>query len=119
VARWRLKPLDIPLAVVLSAAAVVPWMLPGKPGATAVVTYPGGELRVGLDEERTLVLEGPVGETVVRIGGGRAWVESSDCPQKLCVKMGMIDRAGEAVWCVPNCVGVRIEGESGVDAVTR
>jgi len=46
-------------------------------------------------------------------------VESSDCPQKLCVKMGKIDRAGEAVWCVPNCVGIRIEGGTGVDAVTR
>ncbi|OGD78493.1 MAG: hypothetical protein A2Y64_09445 [Candidatus Coatesbacteria bacterium RBG_13_66_14] len=118
-ARWRLKPLDIPLAVALSAAAAIPWMLPEEPGATAVVTYPGGEIRVGLDEERTLVLEGPVGETVVRIEGGRAWVESSDCPQKLCVKMGGIDKAGEAVWCVPNGVGVRIEGEGGVDAVTR
>jgi len=118
-ARWRLKPLDIPLAVVLSAAAVIPWMLPEEPGAAAVVTYFGGEFRVGLDETRTLVLEGPAGKTVVRVEGGRAWVESSDCPQKMCVKMGKIDRAGEAVWCVPNCVGVRIEGKNGVDAVTR
>jgi hypothetical protein len=118
-ARWRLKALDIPLAVVLSAAAAIPWMLPGEPGAAAVVTYPGGEVRVDLDETRTLVLQGPVGRTVVRIEGGRAWVESSDCPLTLCVKMGKIDRAGEAVWCVPNGVGVRIEGGSGVDAVTR
>jgi hypothetical protein len=121
VTRWRLKILDVPLFILLSAGAAIPWMLPEEPGAVVVINHRGGEMRIDLGDERTIRLDGPVGETVVRIENGRAWVAHSDCPQKLCMKMGSIDTAGESVWCVPNGVGVRIEGrgEGGVDAVTR
>jgi len=120
-ARWRLKPLDIPLFILISAGAVIPWTLPEEPGAVVVIVHPGGELRISLEEERTVSLEGPVGETVVRIENGRAWVVHSDCPHKICMKMGRIDSAGETVWCIPNGVGIRIEGrgDDEVDAVTR
>ncbi|MGE5587679.1 MAG: NusG domain II-containing protein [Clostridia bacterium] len=41
---------------------------------------------------------------------GRARVLASDCPDKVCVKTGWIDRPGELIVCLPNRVVVKIQG---------
>jgi hypothetical protein len=122
-----LKPLDIPLLLVFVGVAVLPWLAESSPGGVLVVGSAEGEERYPLDENVTFVVEGPVGETVVRIEDGRAWVEHSDCAGHICEGMGRIDAAGESVVCVPNRVYLTVENETGsrvdeeksVDAITR
>jgi len=121
-----LRPLDIPLLLLFLAAAALPWLVTADSGGELVIGSTEGEQRYSLDTDRVIVVEGPAGETVVRIEAGRAWVEHSDCPGKLCQNMGRIDSAGESVVCVPNEVYLTVENETGsgadreaVDAITR
>lgn len=120
-----LKPLDLPLLLIFVGAAVLPWLAESSLGAVLVVGSVAGKERYPLDKEMVIVVEGPVGETVVRIEDGRAWVEHSDCAGHICERMGRIDAAGESVVCVPNRVYLTVEAEAGadeektVDAITR
>ena len=42
-------------------------------------------------------------------------VKDADCPDRLCVKTGMITRAGEAIACVPNRVVVTLRQARAAD----
>ncbi|MDC7233229.1 MAG: NusG domain II-containing protein [Spirochaetales bacterium] len=57
-----------------------------------------------LSEDRDIRVEGPVGESLIRIDHGTARFESSDCDDDLCVHMGEIHGAGEWAACLPNRV---------------
>lgn len=71
-----------------------------------------------LEQERVVTVEGPVGDVIVRIGGGSARVIEADCRDKLCVTMGAISRPGAWVACLPNHVFVRVLGtDAGTDAI--
>jgi len=74
-----------------------------------------------IDAEETVVVPGPLGDTVVRIGDGHAWVESSPCENQTCVAGGRVARQGQWTACLPNNVLLMIEGTGGddVDAVVR
>jgi len=66
-----------------------------------------------LDAEETVAVPGPLGNTIVRIHGSRAWVESSPCDNQICVTAGYLQRRGEFAACLPNIVLVMIEGHDG------
>ncbi|OPZ65083.1 MAG: hypothetical protein BWY85_00803 [Firmicutes bacterium ADurb.Bin506] len=59
-------------------------------------------LVAGLDD--IIEVEGPLGITVVEVDGTRAHVVSSPCPDKICIKMGWLERPGEYAACLPNRV---------------
>ena len=63
-----------------------------------------------LDAEETVIVAGPLGETVIRIQGKEAWVESSPCANQTCVGAGHIKRQGVWTACLPNNVFLMIEG---------
>nr|NIS40466.1 NusG domain II-containing protein [Desulfuromonadales bacterium] len=80
-------------------------------GERVVVLVDGEPRFVGrLDDQRTVRLQGPLGETIVSIGNGRVCVLDSPCPHKVCMGMGAVSRSGELVACVPNRLLIRIEG---------
>ena len=75
-----------------------------------------------LDAEEIVNVRGPLGTTVVRIYGGRAWVESSPCDNKICIGAGHLNNNGEFAACLPNNVLVVIEGNlvpGKIDGVSR
>jgi hypothetical protein len=119
----KLKLFDI-LAVCLSLsiAGILAAEVYGRDNAPArvMIRNEDSTLVYPMDAERTVPVEGPIGITEVRIGDGWARVASSPCPDKLCVKSGMLRRKGDWSACMPNKVFVRITGvsESGVDAGT-
>jgi hypothetical protein len=65
-----------------------------------------------LSAEETVTVQGPLGNTVVRIHGNEAWVESSPCANQTCVGMGHADSRGDWVACLPNNVFFLIEGSN-------
>jgi hypothetical protein len=71
-------------------------------------------------EDRTIKVQGDIGETVVRIEHGKVWIESAPCPLQLCKNMGKISRPGEIIVCIPNKLLIRIEGSRGntIDGMT-
>ncbi len=94
---------------------------PDSGGAFIIRGPDGFEETVTRGADVRFVVPGPVGETVVVVDGGVAFVESSDCKHQLCVNMGRISAPGELIACVPNGVTVVVAGarEGGPDAVTR
>ncbi len=68
-----------------------------------------------LDIDREERIPGPLGETLVVIRGGKALVEDSPCPDKLCVHMPAISQQGQWIACLPNRVFVRVRGGSAQD----
>jgi hypothetical protein len=117
---------DIVLIALSAASAlalfiVLPvWVTAG--GNTVVITVDGEtRARYRLDSNRTIKVPGPVGDTVVVIQDGKAFVSESACPNKLCTRMGSIGKEGGIIVCVPNKVTVSVEGaeSSAVDAISR
>ncbi|MCL2833799.1 MAG: NusG domain II-containing protein [Treponema sp.] len=73
-----------------------------------------------LDAEETITASGPIGNTVIRIHNGEAWIESSPCANQTCVAAGHISRQGVWTACLPNNVFLMIEGsdeEASIDSV--
>ncbi|MFH0826214.1 MAG: NusG domain II-containing protein [Pseudomonadota bacterium] len=77
--------------------------------------------RYSLNKNRVVNVPGPLGETVLDIRDGTAFIRSSPCKNKQCVHMGRLDHKGGLLVCVPNRVVVRVGGESSdeLDAVSR
>ncbi len=72
-----------------------------------------------LQKDCDLNVTGPLGVTSIRIDRGYAYVLSSPCPHKTCIKMGKISRSGDILVCVPNRILIRILGKSrDIDALT-
>lgn len=85
------------------------------------VTVAGETRRLPL-EPRILELAGELGVSRVEVdsAGGVRFL-ASPCPLQLCLTLGRISQAGEAVVCVPNRVLLELMGEPAVelDAVTQ
>ena len=79
----------------------------------------GGEWAFPVNAEETVTVAGPLGDTVVRIHKGRAWVEASPCENQTCVASGSLVRHGQWAACLPNNVLLMIRGtgDDDVDAV--
>ena len=106
------------LAAALAVYALVNVL--GRDGQTVVVTVDG-----------TVIAEKPItvndaveikdadGYNRVVIDNREVYMESADCPDKVCIKTGKISRVGESIVCVPNMVSVKItgDGDTGADAV--
>ena len=112
-------PLKIPdIVIILLAVALTGF------SAFAVYIQPRNDVRVviqgtnqlwifPLDAEETISVQGPLGNTIVRIHGNEAWVESSPCDNQTCVGMGHAGSRGDWVACLPNSVFFVIEGING------
>ena len=89
-------------------------------GRTAVVERDGEVvLRQELSqltEETVYTLEGAQGvELTITLSPEGAAVTSSTCPDQVCVRTGLLTRAGESAICLPGKVILRLEG--GGDSV--
>lgn len=52
----------------------------------------------------------------VRFSVGGVEVVASDCPDQICVRRGMLSRAGETAACLPHQFTLSVEGEADEDA---
>ena len=74
-----------------------------------------------LDEDASLPIGTEEGSNLLIVEDGAARMESADCPDLLCVKMGSIRWAGESIVCLPHQVVVTVEEgpDGGFDAAAR
>ncbi len=77
-------------------------------------------IRKPLHREDLFILQGADGNMVIEINESSIHVLDSNCPQRLCVRQGRINRVGEIIVCVPNKVTIWIEGRTAnpFDTVT-
>ena len=99
------------------------WGWAQKPGVAAVVNAEGKTLyRIALQPgmKRTEYrVETPWGHNLVVAENGTIAIAEADCPDHLCVGMGPIEKAGQAIVCLPHRVSVAIEGGGVWDAISR
>ncbi len=116
---------DILLICALLLLALAFWgalRLMKKPGGEAVVTVDGRlAATIPLSTEATISIGTGQGFlNVVEVSGGRVRVADADCPDRLCVRQGWIDRDGESIVCLPHKLVVTVRSTEGdLDAVAR
>lgn len=107
------------IAAFLSAAIIIYAFLyfTGSEGSVVVVKVDGTvikELPLNQDDEFTVPgYHGGINSITIR--NGSVLISDADCPDKLCVKTGKINRAGETIVCLPHRVVVEIKRNSVSD----
>ncbi len=77
--------------------------------------------RLPLDKDQKLSVHGDSGGLVLQIKGEKVWVSQSQCPYKICMRMGKISHPGQLIVCVPNRIVIRIVGreQPTFDVITQ
>lgn len=77
---------------------------------TVTIESVGGtrEALVTPEKNEEIALSGPLGVTIVAIRGGKVFVVTSPCPDKVCIKTGKIPDDTDFIACVPNRVFIRV-----------
>ncbi len=65
---------------------------------------------LSLDQERTLNIHGPLGDSRIVIHQGQVRFEHSPCRNQYCVHQGWLKRAGQVAICLPNQVSLELLG---------
>ena len=65
---------------------------------------------LSLDQERTLDIHGPLGDSRIVVHHGQARFEHSPCANQYCVHQGWLSRAGQVAICLPNQVSLELLG---------
>jgi len=119
----RIKILDI-IIILLAAGLTLSSAYAAyvKPESTVRVLIRGQdkEWTFPIDTNETVTVNGPLGDTVVKINDGKAWIESSPCGNQTCVGMGSVRQQGQWALCLPNKVMLFIEGtnDEDIDTIT-
>lgn len=101
----------------LAAALWGGWTLlhPASDAPVAIVRQDGETVeRLPLDRDARITVGSPEGgyNTVV-VEDGAVFVESADCPDKICVRTGKIREVGEVIACLPHRLSVTVESGEG------
>ncbi|HOJ65145.1 MAG TPA: NusG domain II-containing protein [Spirochaetota bacterium] len=77
--------------------------------------------KYSLNENRTIVVNGKIGITIIEINNGRFRFVESSCQNKTCVKTGWVSISDYPIICLPNRVSAYIESneEKDFDVITR
>ncbi len=59
--------------------------------------------------DKTIEVEGGSNHLVIK--GGKAYIESATCPDKICANHRPISKDGETIVCLPNRVVVAVSGD--------
>jgi hypothetical protein len=113
------KPFDICIVFLAFGAVAASFFLTysGSTGSSFVnVQSEKGLWVFPADSAESIVVSGPLGDTVVEIGGGAARITSSPCLNQTCVSAGRIHSPGQWTACLPNRVMLYIdEGKTNND----
>lgn len=80
--------------------------------------YQNGELVEKIDlscvtGQKKITLTGKNCKNTILVSAGNIEMESADCPDRLCVKHGPLERGGTPIVCLPNKVVIKFEDDSG------
>lgn len=68
---------------------------------------------------KEIPIKSQYGYNLIEIGDNRVRVKKADCPDKLDVRQGWIDRAGQTIICLPNRLVIEIKGDREIDYISR
>ena len=111
---------DIIIIAVVTAVLVlcsVPILF--SEGDTVAEVYFDGEMieEINLSEnkEKREIRTGPDGKCLIEVDKDKIYFLDSDCPDKICIKSGKLERSGQFASCVPQKVTVILKGGGSDD----
>ena len=113
-----LKPFDFCVTIPLLGVVIASFFAAySGAGAGAIqVKGEGGEWVFPADAVETLVVSGPLGNTVIEINGTTARITASPCLNQTCIAAGAVRLPGQWSACLPNRVMLYIgEGKNKDD----
>ena len=108
--------LIILIFLLIALVFFIPTLFGNEKSLTAVITADGeiiNEIPLSDSTEEEITING----TVIKINGRSVCFTESNCPDKICVRTGNLDSAGDSAACVPNRVSVCIKGEKTNDDI--
>ena len=120
---------DLIIAVIL-VAAVVSWFAINKLSESKYdrqvaieingSPYKTIPMEVGMEQQKIHIELGNEKHIDIVVDENGAYVEDVVCPDKVCQKTGLVDKAGQSIVCLPNKVAIYIEGktESEIDDIS-
>ena len=109
---------DLIFAVAILFIAVLVYLFIPKESANMAKITVDGKLysTVSLDVDRKIEINDT---NVAVVKDGEIYMESANCPDKLCVNQGRISDSSKKIICLPNKVIIEALKESSLDAVVR
>lgn len=112
----------IVIAVLVGAVLVTLPFINGKTNRLTCEIKQGDQvirtIRLAEGYQDTVVLTRGQIENIIQIDGTKVYFSASTCPDQVCVRTGVLSRAGQMAVCLPGQVVVRLIGtETEVDAV--
>ncbi len=74
---------------------------------------------IPLNKNSAYIFHGKLGKFIVQVKEGKIGVFETNCPEKICKKMGFINKKGSEIICIPNRIMIKITGESRIDEISR
>lgn len=114
----------IALVLALALAVGLPFYLRPSDHLTCEILQNGAVVRtIDLTDTvaETVTIEGETVTNIIEITPEGVCFAESDCPDQVCVRSGLLTRAGQSAVCLPNRVIVRLTGAEAptVDAVVQ
>ncbi|MBO6305257.1 MAG: NusG domain II-containing protein [Selenomonadaceae bacterium] len=102
---------DILLIIVLLLFSFIPLAFINRSAAKIAVVSVNNEhyKTVSLDKDAVLTVKTKYGENIVKIENNTVAVESADCADKICVRSGKIENAGEVIACLPHRLLIEVK----------
>ena len=66
-------------------------------------------------KEEKKIITGENKSVVIIAEDGKIYFEKSDCPDKVCIKSGELDKNGDFASCLPEKVVIKVSGEKESD----
>lgn len=129
--RWNYKKTAVPITITLClvlGVSLTAIFFPAPNGSDCMADiYQDGVLLTslpleGFDTPYRFTVTGENGcVNELEIRPGSIGMVSADCPDKLCVHQGFIDRPGLPIVCLPNKLVIRLRdtGSESVDGIAR
>lgn len=107
----KINKYDVLLLIALSLSALIIYIFYNKApkdGIKAQILINGETAyTVSLEENKTFSLP-ELSSVEFEISDGKIRFIKSDCPDKICINTGYIDKAGQIAVCLPNAVSLKI-----------
>ena len=109
----RIKVLDI-IAILISICIIIfSLALTHQKQSTKLLVFISSgdkEWIFPVKTNKTIEIPGPIGNTIIEISNKGVKIKDSPCPNKLCIKEGIIKNQGQYIACLPNKIIVKIQG---------
>lgn len=80
-------------------------------GYLQIQTGHNEQITAALSPDRTLHIQGPLGDSVIAVSHGRARFISSPCRGQVCVQAGWLQTTGDLAACLPNRISLTLLGQ--------